>query len=166
MLVTFKLVHRRQFFDRILSCLLTSYHTLSHLILQVGKKYLRLATFKLVPRPQFFITSYHALLLLITPYQTSSFRLRAKLFSFGNFKISSQAPILLSNLITPCHTLSHLITSYPLGLKQNYFHLATLKLVPRLLFFYYILSCLLTPYHTLSNLILQVESKTVFIWQL
>ena len=32
-----------------------------------------------------------------------------------NFKISSQAPDFLSHLITPCHSLSHFITPYPLG---------------------------------------------------
>ena len=112
-----------------------------------------LATFKLVPMPQFFITSDHALSILITPYHTLSPRLEAKLFSFGNFKISSQSPNFLSHLITPCHILSHLITAYPLGLKQNYFHLATLKLVPSSLTSYHILSRLVISYHTLSQLI-------------
>ena len=50
----------------------------------------------------------------------------------------------------PCHSLSHLITPYPLGWTENHFHLATLKLVPRQLIFYHILSCLVTPYHTIS----------------
>ena len=112
-----------------------------------------LATSKLVPKPNFLITYYHALSLLIIPYHTLSPRSEAKLFSFGNCKISSQAPIFLSHLITPCHTLSHLITPYPLGWKQNHFHLATLKLVSRPQFFYHILSHLVTPYHTLSHLI-------------
>ena len=55
--------------------------------------------------------------------------------------------------ITSSYTLSLLITLYPLGWKQNHFHLATLKLVPRPQFFYHILSRLVTPYHTLLNLI-------------
>ena len=83
-----------------------------------------------------------------------------------NFKISSQALDFLSRLITPCHTLSHLITPCPLGWKENHFQLATFKLVPRLLIFYHILSRLVTPYHTLSHLIPQVEQKTTFVWQL
>ena len=83
-----------------------------------------------------------------------------------NLKISSQAPDFLSHLIPPCHSLSHLITPYPLGWTENHFHLATLKLVPRLLIFYHLLSRLATPYHTLSHLIPWVGQKTIFIWQL
>ena len=70
--------------------------------------------------------------LLIAPYHTLSPILERKPFSSGNFKISSQASDFLSNLITLCHSLSHLITPYPLGWKENHFHLATLKLVPRI----------------------------------
>ena len=81
-----------------------------------------------------------------------------------NFQISSQASDFLSHLITPCHPLSHLVTPYPLGWKENHFHLATLKLVPRLLIFYHILSRLITPYHTLSHLMAQVGQKIIFIW--
>ena len=99
------------------------------------------------------ITSSHAMPLLITPYHTLSPRLETKPFSFGNFKISSQAPIFLSHLITPCHSLSHLIKPYPLGWKQNHFHLATLKLVPRPLISYHVSTRLDTPYHNLSHLI-------------
>ena len=69
-----------------------------------------MATLKLVPRPQFF----------------------------------------LSYFITPCHSLSHLITTYALGWKKNQFNLETLKLVPRSLISFHILSRLSTPYHTLS----------------
>ena len=106
-----------------------------------------LATLKLVPRPQFF---NHILSRLVIPYHTLSPRLEAKPFSFGNFLISSQAPIFLSHLITPCHNLSHLITAYPLGWKENHLMLAAFKLVPRPQFSYHILSRLVTPYHTLS----------------
>ena len=60
---------------------------------------------------------------------------------------------LLSHLIMPCHSLSHLITPYPVGWKQNHFHLVTLKLVPRSLISYHNLPCLVTPYHTLLHLI-------------
>ena len=49
-------------------------------------------------------------------------------------------------LITSCHTLSLLITPYPLGLKENRLMLANFKLVPRPLFSYHILSRLVTPY--------------------
>ena len=42
------------------------------------------------------------------------------------------------------HSLSHIITPYSLGWKENHFHLATLKLVPTLQIFYHILSCLIT----------------------
>ena len=112
-----------------------------------------LATSKLVPNPNFLITYYHAMSLLVIPYHTLSPRSETKLFSFSNCKISSQAPTFLSHFITPCHTLSHLIIPYPLGWKQNHFHLATLKLVSRPQFFYHILSYLATPYHTLSHLI-------------
>ena len=83
-----------------------------------------------------------------------------------NFQISSQVPDFLSHLITPCHSLSRLITPYPLGSTENHFHLAIFKLVPSLQIFYHILSRLFTPYHTLSRLILQVGQKTTFIWQL
>ena len=91
--------------------------------------------------------------LRITSYRTLFPRLETKPFDVGNFKISSQAPIFLLHLITPCYSLSHLITPYPLGCKQNRFHLATLHLVPRPLFSYYILSHLPTTYYTLSHLI-------------
>ena len=80
-----------------------------------------------------------------------------------NFQISSQAPDFLSHLI---NALPLLITPYPLGWTENHFHLATLKLVPRLLIFYHILSRLVTPYHTLSHLIPWVGQNTIFIWQL
>ena len=55
------------------------------------------------------ITSYNALPLFITPYHTLSPRFKTKPFSLGNFKISSQASLSLSHLITPCHSLSQLI---------------------------------------------------------
>ena len=32
----------------------------------------------------------------------------------------------------PSHSLSHNITPYPLGWRKNYFHLAILKVVPRM----------------------------------
>ena len=137
-----------------------------------------LATFKLVPRPQFF---YHILSCLVNPCHTLSLslspRLEAKLFSFGNCKISSQSPNFLSHLITPCYILSHLIpgnfkisfqariflshlvTPYPVGWKQNHFNLATLKLVSRPHFFF------ITSYHALSHLITLYPldwKKTIF----
>ena len=152
MLATFKLVPRPQFFYHILSHLVTTYHTLSHPLGWKGN-HLMLATSKLVPKPNFLITYYHAMSLLVIPYHTLSPRSETKVFSFSNCKISSQAPTFLSHFITPCHTLSHLITPYPLGQKQKYFHLATVKLVPRPLLSYHILSRLVTPYHTLSCLI-------------
>ena len=88
--------------------------------------------------------------LLVTHYHTLAPRLERKPFSFGNFKISSQPPDFLVDLITPCHSLSPLITPYSLGWTENHFHLATLKLVPSLQIFYHILSRLATLYHTLS----------------
>ena len=66
-----------------------------------------LATLRLVPRLHIF---YHILLCLVTPYHTLCTRLERKPFYVGNFKISSQAPDVLSHLITSCHSLSHLIT--------------------------------------------------------
>ena len=129
-------------------------YSLSHLIspypLGLKQNYFHLATLKLVPSSLF---SYHILSHLITPYHTLCTRLEAKPSSFGNFKISSQVPIFLSHLIMRCHSLSHLITAYPLGWKENHFHLATFKLVPSPLTSYHILSHLFTPYHTLSQLI-------------
>ena len=125
-----------------------------------------LATLKLVPSPLTSYLSYHALPLLITTYHILSLRLEAKLFSFGNCKISSQSPNYLSHLITPCHSLSHIITSYPPAWKQNFFHLATVKIVASPLTSYHILSRLVTSYRTLSQLIPQVGSKTIFILQL
>ena len=68
----------------------------------------------------------------------------------STLKLVSRPQFFPSHLITTCHTLSHLITPYPLGWKQNYFHLATLKLVPSPLTSYHALSLLITPYHTLS----------------
>ena len=98
-----------------------------------------LVTLKLVPRSHFLITSHHTL----------SSRLETKPFSFCNFRITSPAP----DFFTSYHTLSLQTTPYPLGWKQNHFHLATLKLVPRPQFFvtsYHTLSILITPYHILS----------------
>ena len=68
------------------------------------------------------ITFYPVLSLFITPYHTLFPRLERKPFYVGNFKVSSQAPDLLSHLITPCHSLTHLPTPFPLGWKENYFH--------------------------------------------
>ena len=140
-----------------LSQLISPSHTFSHLLtpypLVWKQNHLMLATFKSVPRPRFFITSYHPLSLLITPNHTLSPRLEAKLFSFGTFKISSQSPNFLSQLITPSHIWSHIITPYLLAWKQNHLMLGNFKLVPRSLFSYHILSRLVTPYHTLSHLI-------------
>ena len=98
--------------------------------------------------------------LLIIPYPTLSPRLERKILSFDKFKISSPAPDLLSHLITSCHSSSHLIPSYPLGWKEKYFHLTTIKLVPRLQIFYRSLSRLVTPYHTLS---LRFERKLFYV---
>ena len=88
-----------------------------------------LATLKLVPRLQIF---YHILSRLVTSYHTLSPRLETKPFSFSNFKISTQATDSLSHLVTPCHSLSHSITPYLLGWKENHFMLAALKSIPRL----------------------------------
>ena len=71
-----------------------------------------LATFELVPRPNFFITSYHAFLLLITPYHTLSPRLERNHFQLATLKLAPSPLIsyhILSRLLTPYHTLSHLI---------------------------------------------------------
>ena len=99
----------------------------------------------------YLTTPCHSLSYLITPY---SLGWKKKPFSFGNFKISSQAPNFLSHLITPCHSFSHLIRAFSRGWKQNHFYMATLKLVSRPQFFYQILSRLAIPYHTLSHVIL------------
>ena len=109
------------------------------------------------------ITSDHALPLFITPYHTISPRLETKPFSFGNFKTSSRVPNFLSQLTTPCHSLSYLIPQ--VGNKIIFIsHLATLNLVLRLLIFYHNLSRLVTAYHTLSHLIPKVGNKANFIW--
>ena len=129
-------------------------HTLS---LGWKENHFMLATLKLVPRLQIF---YHILSRLVTPYHTLSPRLERKLFYISNFKISSQASDFLSHLVTSCHSLSHLITPYPLGWKENHFMLATLKLVPRLQMFYHILSRLATPYYTLSP---RLEIKQFYV---
>ena len=98
--------------------LITPCYSLLHLItpyaLDLKKNNFTLASFKLVPRPQFFITSDHVLLLLlITPYHTLSPRCETKRFYVGNFKINSQGYrfiyYILLRLVTPFHTLSHLI---------------------------------------------------------
>ena len=140
-----------------LSHLIMSCHSLSHLAIPypLGWKenHFMLTTLKLVPRFQIFYHILSHLALLITTYHTLSPRLKRKPFYVGYFKISSQTRDFLSHLIMFCHSLSHLITSYPLGWKQNHFIMATLKLVPRLLIFYHILSRLVTPHHILSHLI-------------
>ena len=140
-----------------LSHLNAPFHPLLHLTtpypLGWKQKHLILATFKLVSRLQIFITSYQVLPLLITPYHPLSPKLERKPVSFGNFKISYQALGSLSPLITPCYSLSHLITPHPLGWRENHSMLATLKIVPRIQIFYHILSHLVTPYRTLSHLI-------------
>ena len=112
-------------------------HSLSHLItpypLGWTENHFHLATFKLFPK---LLNFYHILSSLDTLYHTLSPGLERKPFLFDNFQISSQVPDFLSRLITPCHSLSHLIRPYPQGLTENHFHLASFKLVPRLLIFY------------------------------
>ena len=120
---------------------------------------------KPIPAPFIEGTNFHFAIFSNSNQLISKLNECPKIF-VCNFQISSQAPDFLSHLITPCHSLSHLITPYPLGWKENHFHLATLKLVPSLLIFYHILSRLVTPYHTLSHLIPWVGKKTIFIWQL
>ena len=149
-MATLKLVLKPQFFITSYHALslITPYHTLS---LSWKQNDFHLSTLKLIPRP---LISYHILSHFVTPYLTLSPRLETKLFSFGNFKISSQAHNFL-HLITPCHSLSHLITPYhtlsSLSWKQNHFQLATLKLVPRPQFCLYLMPChlspLITPYY-------------------
>ena len=76
-----------------------------------------------IPTFKFF---HHILSCLVGPYHTLShliLRLETKPFSIGTLKISFQVRIFLSLLITP----------YPLSWKQNHFHLATLKLVLRIM---------------------------------
>ena len=109
------------------------------------------------PNPAPFIegTNFHFAIFSHSNQLISKLKECPKIFAC-NFQISSQAPEFLSHLITP----------YPLGWTENHFHLATLKLVPRLLIFYHILSRLVTPYHTLPHLIPWVGQKTIFIWQL
>ena len=80
------------------------------------------SNFKLVPKLQISYHIYQALSLLITCCFTLCRRLERKPFSLGNFKISSHAPDFLSHLLMPYHSLSHLITPYPLGWKENHFH--------------------------------------------
>ena len=105
----------------LLSHLITPCHSLSHLItscpLSWKQNHLMLTTLKLFPRLQIF---YHILSLLVTPYHVLFLRLERKPFSLGKIKISSQAPDFLSHLITPSHSLSRLITPYPLRRKENY----------------------------------------------
>ena len=140
----------------ILSCLVTPYHTLSHLILRLETKPFSYANFKISSQAPKVLSH------LIMPCHSLSHLILyggKKLFSIGNFTISSQAPISLLHLITPCHILSHLITPYPLNRKQNHFHFTTLKLVLRSLISYHISSRIVNPYnitsyHTLSPTIL------------
>ena len=124
----------------------TSYHALSLLItpypLGWKENHFLLTTLKLVPKLQIF---HNILPRLVTHYHTLSTSLKRKLFSFGNFKISSQTAVFL----TTSHALSLSATPYPLGWKENHF-LATLKLVSRLQIFYHILSSLVAPSHVLS----------------
>ena len=75
-------------------------------------------------------------------------------FFVRNFKIIA----ICRFFITSYHALSLVITLCPLVWKENYFHLATLKLVPRLLFFYHI-SRFVTLCYTLSP---RLERKPFF----
>ena len=95
--------------------------------MKVQKFFIR--NFKIIAMIKIGITFYHALSLLIAPSHNLSPTLEKKPFSFENFKM---------RFITSYHALSLLITPYPQGWKQNYFHLSTLKLVPRLQIFYHI----------------------------
>ena len=121
---TFKLLPGPKFVSHfvrsdLISHLIMPCHSLSRLItpypLGCKQNQFYLATLKLNLRPLIYYTSYHALSLLITGYHTLSPRLKTNSFSIGNFKISSQFPNFWSSLITPCHSLSHLITPYPQG---------------------------------------------------
>ena len=107
MLATLKLVRRLQFFYHVLSGLVTPYHTLSPWL---ERKPFYVGNFKISSQPPDFlylITPCHSL--LITPYHTLSPWLKRKPFYVGNFKISSPVSDFVSHLITPCHSLSHLI---------------------------------------------------------
>ena len=111
------------------------------------------------PSPAPFIEGTHFHLAIFFGFQTVIFKIkwRSQRVFFATFKLLPWQKFvshfirsrLISHLHTPCHSLSRHITPYPLGWKQNHFHLATLKLVPRPQFFitsYHALSLLITPY--------------------
>ena len=60
------------------------------------------------------MTSYHALSLLMTPYDSSSVRLEKKPIFIWQLKNQFPGPNffyhILSHLVTPYHTLSHFIS--------------------------------------------------------
>ena len=68
------------------------------------RKPFSLATLKLGPRFQFFITSYHALTLLTTPY---SLDWKENHFMLATLKLVPRLQFFMTS-ITPCHSLSHL----------------------------------------------------------
>ena len=102
-----------------------SCHSSSHLIPWVVKEtvlYWQLQN--QFPGSRFFITSYHLLSIVITPYPTLSPSLERKPFYVGNFKIISQAPDfyrILSRLVIPYHTLSP-------RLERKPFHVSNFKI--------------------------------------
>ena len=90
-----------------LSRILTPYHILSHLILQVGTK--TISCWQLLnqfPDPNFFITSYHAFSLLITPYPLGW---KQNHFMLVTFKLVPR-PQSFYHILSRFVTLSHIIT--------------------------------------------------------
>ena len=100
-----------QIFYHILSLLVAPYLTLQHLIVYTGEK--TIFIWHLEDQFQgfrFFITSNHALSLVITHYHTLlSPRLERNLFHLANLKLASRLQFFLSHLINHFHSFSHLI---------------------------------------------------------
>ena len=137
-----------------LSHLIAPCHSLPHFIaLSQGIPRLERKSFlfgNLVPVLHFFIKSYQALSLLIKPHHTLSHTRETKPFSFDYLRIVPRLQIffhILSHLVTPYHTSSHLI---PLPQNPKILSLGNFKISFQIAD---ILSHLITSCHSSSHLI-------------
>ena len=158
-----------QIFYHILSLLVGPYLTLQHLIVYTGEK--TIFIWQLEDQFQglrFFITSDHALSLVITHYHTLlSPRLERTIF-IGKSKISFQGSVFLSHLVNHFHSFSHLIIpNFNAGKKiiiiwqlENQFPFGRIFITS-----YCALPLVATPYRLITG-DTQVGKKIIFIWKL
>ena len=159
-----------QIFYHILSLLVGPYLTLQHLIVYTGEK--TIFIWQLEDQFQglrFFITSDHALSLVITHYHTLlSPRLERNLFHLANLKLVSRLQFFLSHLINHFHSFSHLIIpNFNAGKKiiiiwqlENQFPFGRIFITS-----YCALPLVATPSRLITG-DTQVGKKIIFIWKL